>query len=127
MWPATLRALRGLTRLALAALVLAVGVGGIAAELPARPGTTDLPAVAVRATAEPVRVGDQIPAWHEQATTADSSSAGIERTEAASATGVATPGIAIAVPAVSGPVRPVAAPTSAVGEGEPTRRGPPAA
>ncbi|MFV2103914.1 hypothetical protein [Micromonospora sp. LOL_024] len=126
MWPATLRAMRELTRLALAALVLAVGVGGIAAELPTRPTAADLPTVATR-VAEPGWMGDQFPAWHEQATITVAPPAGIGRVDAAPATGVATPRTAIAIAAavVTGPARPVAAPHSTTGEGEPTRRGPP--
>ncbi|MBX7269383.1 hypothetical protein KIF24_27440 [Micromonospora sp. Llam7] len=79
MWPATLRALRGLTRLALASLVLAVGLGGIAADLPARPSTVELPAVATRPAAAPDRVANPAPAWHERAATAIAPSARSER------------------------------------------------
>ncbi len=65
MWPATLRALRELTRLALATLVLAVALGTAAATEPT--SGIGLPAAPAAATAvarpvvEPIRAADAAP------------------------------------------------------------------
>ncbi|MEG3633203.1 hypothetical protein [Micromonospora palythoicola] len=120
LWPATLRALRELTRLALASLVLAVGLGGaVAADPPARATAVSPPTAtvalgspstampAIRPTVEPVRAADA-GQWREPATSAPVRPAGTDGTSAAAAR-------------VGHPVAPV----PAVRAGESTRRGPP--
>ncbi len=127
MWPATLRALRELTRLALATLVLAVGLGGAAAtDQPGRSTATDLPARPVAATVaaqpavepvrpavKPVRAAADLPARPAQVV--------------ASTAPPARPEHADTAPAAAVPAHHFAAPHAATGEGEPTRRGPPSA
>ncbi|MEV2236761.1 hypothetical protein [Micromonospora sp. NPDC049891] len=121
MWPATLCALRELTRLALASLVLAVGLGGaVAADPPARSAAVPPPSavvavsppsatvVTVRPAVEPGQADDAGRDWREPTSTAPIRP---ERAEAASA-GIAR-------------VDHHVAPVSAVRAGEPTRRGPP--
>ncbi|GAB3852158.1 hypothetical protein GCM10029963_41200 [Micromonospora andamanensis] len=122
LWPATLRALRELTRFALASLVLAVGLGGaMAVDPPAGSATVspvsatvaiDAPAstlVAVRPVVEPGQAVDDGPGQRESASTVPSRTV---RAEAASTDAAA--------------VDRVAAPVPAARAGEPTRRGPPA-
>ncbi|WP_433531090.1 hypothetical protein ACQPYA_02920 [Micromonospora sp. CA-263727] len=137
MWPATLRALRELTRLALATLVLAVGLGApsglpdrpatdlaarsAASQPDTRPAAIDLPArpiaatVALRPADGALRVADahpvrQVPAF---APTAPPTQPG--HTDIASAPAAAILAYHFAVP------------RTATGPGEPTRRGPPTA
>ncbi|RIV37052.1 hypothetical protein [Micromonospora radicis] len=117
LWPATLCALRDLTRLALAALVLAVGLGGVAATgQPARPDVTALPArpVANLVTARPVdsvRTAEQSPTQPARALAPTPEPDRAERL-------AAVPPV-VAVAARPDRVRPAAA------EGGATRRGPP--
>ncbi|MGW0503148.1 hypothetical protein [Micromonospora sp. NPDC003241] len=131
LWPATLRTLRELTRLALAALVLAVGLGTAAANLPARPAgdqpihavadhrawsvTADLPTWpgTVAPAAEQVRASGTLATSPTQPTVPTPPPA---RPEPAAESGAATT-----------TVHQLAAPRPTVGNGEPTRRGPPAA
>ncbi|PZG22027.1 hypothetical protein C1I95_06125 [Micromonospora craterilacus] len=86
MWPATLRALRELTRLALATLVLAVGLGGaaasgppdrpaadlgtrpVAAEPAARPFAAELPARPIADNLATRPLAAELPAWQVAAT-----------------------------------------------------------
>lgn len=123
MWPATLRALRELTRLALAALVLVVGLGGaVATGLPGQPTALDLPArpvtatVVARSAVEPSQTTDEA-TTRQQRIAAQQPATGPARADLADT----RPAPAPAVPAdlVTAQV--------AAGAGEPTRRGPPAA
>ncbi|WBB94021.1 hypothetical protein [Verrucosispora sp. WMMC514] len=120
LWPATLRALRELTRLALASLVLAVGLGGaVAADPPARSTAVSPPTAtvalgspstavpAVRPAVEPARAVDA-GQWGEPTTSAPARPAGTDGTSAGAAQ-----------------VDHRVAPVPAVRAGEPTRRGPP--
>ncbi|GIJ23527.1 hypothetical protein [Micromonospora lutea] len=119
LWPATLRALRELTRLALASLVLAVGLGAaVAADPPARSaavppsnaavavGPLSTAAVAVRPAIEPRPTIDAGQGRQEPTASAP---VGPRRGDAA-------PARATQVGHFIAPVR----------AGEPTRRGPPA-
>ncbi|GGM33776.1 hypothetical protein GCM10011608_17830 [Micromonospora sonchi] len=152
MWPATLRALRELTRLALATLVLAVAFGTTAATGPT-PGI-ELPAAPVAATVvarpfvEPIRATDTTPtAPHRLVAPARSEHAGTRPAAATAIPAHAVPADAIpadaihtipadgmlahAIPATAIPATAVSADVTgwraAAGEGEPTRRGPPTA
>ncbi|MGC5050993.1 hypothetical protein ACLQ2S_06040 [Micromonospora sp. DT48] len=117
LWPATLRALRELTRLALASLVLAVGLGAAVAADPAAPPATVPPPNAAVAVVPPAGPVATVRAAAQSGPAID---AGHQRRE----------------PARNAPTRPAgdAATTagaaqvehiSAVRAGEPTRRGPP--
>ncbi|QOC93970.1 hypothetical protein [Micromonospora craniellae] len=133
LWPATLRTLRELTRLALAALVLAVGLGAAAADLPLRPAgdqPTRVAAVDHRAWS----VAADLPAWPGTVTPVTEQ----VRASGVLATSHPQPTIPTAPPARPEPtagsglagtttVHQSAVPRPAVGHGEPTRRGPPAA
>lgn len=120
MWPATLCALRELTRLALASLVLAVGLGAtVAADPPERsvagpPPTMTVavdPPLTAAVTVEPAHTAEVAPTWREPVTTASTPLFPARRVHASAATG-------------TGPAdHPV--PASTAREGEPTRRGPP--
>ncbi|WBB47885.1 hypothetical protein O3597_22610 [Verrucosispora sp. WMMA2044] len=120
LWPATLCALRELTRLALASLVLAVGLGGaVAADPPGRSTAVSPPSAtvtlgapptavaAVRPTVGPVRAVDA-GQRREPATSAPVGPAGTDGTSAAAVQ-----------------VGHRVAPVPAVRAGESTRRGPP--
>ncbi|MCZ7421285.1 hypothetical protein O7605_17410 [Verrucosispora sp. WMMA2121] len=121
LWPATLRALRELTRLALASLVLAVGLGGaVAADPPARSTAVSPPTAtvalgspstavpAVRPAVEPARAVDAGPDWRAPAATAPVRPEDTDDTSADAA-----------------PTDSHIASARAVRAGEPTRRGPP--
>ncbi|GIJ29408.1 hypothetical protein Vqi01_45700 [Micromonospora qiuiae] len=120
MWPATLRAFRELTRLALATLVLAVALGATAAteaipgiDLPAGPAAAT---VALRPAVEPAQSADARATRQERITAQER------------VTGPARPDVADARTApVSAVPADLAIPRVAAGAGEPTRRGPPAA
>ncbi|MBQ1049522.1 hypothetical protein KBX50_13740 [Micromonospora sp. C51] len=121
LWPAMLCALRELTRLALATLVLAVGVGGaVAADPSARPTAVPPPSAtvvggspsttmsAVQPIVEPAQAVDAGQGWRAPATGAP-----------------LRPDRADAKPADAAQVDHRVAPVPAVRAGEPTRRGPP--
>ncbi|MFF5213680.1 hypothetical protein [Micromonospora sp. NPDC000442] len=126
LWPAMLCALRELTRLALATLVLAVGLGGaVAADPSARSTAVPLSAAvavgspstampAVRPTVEPAQAidtGQGVDAgqgWRQPSTDA-----------------TLRPDRADATPAETARIDHRVAPVPAVRAGEPTRRGPP--
>jgi hypothetical protein len=114
-------ALRELTRLALATLVLAVGLGGaVTADPPARPTAIPPPSAAVvdgspstamsavQPIVEPARAVDAGQDWRVSANSAPLSPAGADAT-----------------PADATRIDHRVAPVPAVRAGEPTRRGPP--
>ncbi|MEV6811918.1 hypothetical protein [Micromonospora sp. NPDC051296] len=146
MWPATLRALRELTRLALATLALAAGLGGaaasglpdrpaadlgsrpIAAEPAARPFAAELPARQVAADLGTRSIAATIVA--QPAVEAVRAADGLPARQVQALAQAGPP--AQHIDAVSGPAAAVlahhvAAPRPAAGHGEPTRRGPPGA
>ncbi|WP_431728431.1 hypothetical protein [Verrucosispora sp. TAA-831] len=131
LWPATLRTLRELTRLALAALVLAVGLG-TAADLPLRPAG-DQTAHAV-AGHHAWSVTADLPTWPgtvapvtEQVRASGTLSTSPTQHTAPTAPPTRPAPSAGAGSAATTTVHRLAAPRPAVGHGEPTRRGPPAA
>ncbi|WP_432049493.1 hypothetical protein [Verrucosispora sp. NA02020] len=132
LWPATLRTLRELTRLALAALVVAVGLGTAVADLPLRP-TDDQPTHAV-ADHRAWSVTADVPTWPGTVAPVTEH----VRASAALSTSPTQPTAPTAPPAHPEPaaesgsagtttVHRPAALRLAVGHGEPPRRGPPAA
>ncbi|MBQ1025265.1 hypothetical protein [Micromonospora sp. C95] len=119
LWPATLCALRELTRLALASLVLAVGLGGgVTTDPPVRSTAVPPPSATVAvgspstmsAAAPVVESAQAVDAgkWEEPTTSAPVRPAGTHGTSADAAQ-----------------VDHRVAPVPAVRAGEPTRRGPP--
>ncbi|WBB56232.1 hypothetical protein [Verrucosispora sp. WMMD573] len=121
LWPAMLCALRELTRMALATLVLAVGIGGaVTADPPARPTAVPPPSATVfvgspstamstvRPAVEPAHAVEDAQDWRVSANSAPLPSAGADAT-----------------PADATRIDHRVAPVPAVRAGEPTRRGPP--
>ncbi|MFG2064122.1 hypothetical protein ACGFIK_22185 [Micromonospora sp. NPDC048871] len=145
LWPAGRCALADLTRLALVALILAVGLGGATA---GRPDTTDLPAapattgLASRAVDGPLTKwpGREVSTSTGPAVTAAPATGSVVSVASAIGHAPTQPVRALAVTVVSHPEpsEAAAAPAIAVaprpavvhlatGAGEPTRRGPPTA
>ncbi|MGC5032880.1 hypothetical protein [Micromonospora sp. DT229] len=143
LWPVGRCALTDLTRLALVALILAVGLGGATG---GRPDTTELPAAPTSTGLASRAVEGPLTGWPGREVSTSTGSAVTVAPATGSAVSVASatghtptqPVRALAAAAVPYPETSEAAPTAAVaprpavvhlatGAGEPTRRGPPGA
>ncbi len=124
MWPATLRALRELTRLALATFLLTVALGASAAAASPHPSAVDVPAPSVATQQVVETVPGQTTRMAADSTRA--ADASLHQQERVNAPARVESADAQPAPVAAVPVE-VASWRAAAGAGEPTRRGPPAA